>query len=364
MSSGTGGSDSPTSAPLVVCRDPRLVDELRRLAAVAGAVPQVVSDVGRVRSRWSAAEVVLVGDDVASEVAVLHLPRRRGVHVVAGGPPGPDCWQQAVTIGAEEVLSLGDQADQVIHLLHARGGSPDGAALLCVTGACGGAGVSVLAAGLATTARARRRAVVLVDADPWGGGADLLLGGEESAGLRWADLAATSGRVSAASLREVLPVVDDLAVLSWGRDRPSAVSASNMRTVLTAARLGHELVVVDVPRREDDATLEALAMATCTVLVVPADVRSVAAARTRLSLLRQSTADLRLVVRESGSRAVDADAVAEALELPLTVVMRSERGLGDWLDQGLGPVRRSRGPLARACEATLDACAAPGARAP
>jgi len=127
----------------------------------------------------------------------------------------------------------------------------------------------VFAAALAATGAAAGRSTLLVDADPWGGGADLLVGAEEVTGLRWSDLAATTGRVAAASLRGVLPVVDDVAVLSWGRDEPVPVAAGAARTVLTAARRGHHLVVADLAHR-GDAVAEALAMATLTVLVVPA----------------------------------------------------------------------------------------------
>ena len=37
---------------------------------------------------------------------------------------------------------------------------------------------------------------LLLDLDPWGGGIDLLVGGEATPGLRWPDLALQSGRLS------------------------------------------------------------------------------------------------------------------------------------------------------------------------
>lgn len=342
--------------PLLVSANPVLADEIRRHAAAAGAVPLVVSSAAAARQPWAAAPVVLAGADLVADLTALRPPRRDGVVVVVGGEIEPGAWQAAVSVGAETVLSARDDRDRLVDLFGRSTDSHTEAPMLCVTGGCGGAGTSVFAAAVARAARERGWSTVLVDADPWGGGVDLLVGGEDVAGLRWPDLAATSGRVSAASLREVLPVVDGLAVLSWSRTEPEPVSAGSMRALLTAARRGHRLVVVDVPRREDEAALEALAMASSTVLVVPAEVRAVAAARVRLAMLRRATVRLAVVVRTAGGSDLDADDVAGTLELPLVAQMRPERGLAGWLDEGLGPPRRNRGPLARAAAATLDVC--------
>jgi hypothetical protein len=40
--------------------------------------------------------------------------------------------------------------------------------------------------------------------------------------------------------------------------------------------------------------------------------------------------------------------------LPLAVEMHSDGGLAEALDHGFGPMRRPRGPLARACTQVLD----------
>jgi len=350
-------ADPAVSGPLIVSADPALVDGLRRLAVVSGAVPQLVATASAARQLWAAAPVVLVGDDRAAELGTIGLPRRAAVLLVVPDAIEPAAWQQAVVIGAEGVVSVRDDRDRLVEVL---GVSTEGrieAPVLCVTGGCGGAGASVFAAALARAGLARGLSSVLVDADPWGGGADLLVGGEDVGGLRWPDLAATTGRVSAASLRAVLPVVDDLAVLSWGRGEPEPVAPGSMRSLLTAARRGHGLVVVDVPRGADDVALEALALASTTVLVVPTGVRAVAAARTRLAALRRATVRLCLVVRTTGVAGLDGGDVADALGLPLLAQMRAERALAGWLEQGLGLPRRTRGQLASAAAITLAACA-------
>ena len=62
----------------------------------------------------------------------------------------------------------------------------------------GGAGASVFATALAQTAAD----ALLVDADPCGGGIDLVLGCERETGLRWPDLTLQGGRLSYTALRD------------------------------------------------------------------------------------------------------------------------------------------------------------------
>lgn len=350
--------DSGPPGPLVVSRDPWLLDEVRRLAASAGATPCVLGAVPDARSRWSAAPLVLVGADTAAELASAGLPRRSDVHVLARAPVEAAVWRAAVGVGAAAVRTLPDERDAVRDVLGAGSDGPVDGVVVCVTGGCGGAGASVLAAALATTAARLGRSTLLVDGDPNGGGVDLVLGAEDLAGLRWADLAATTGRVSAASLRGVLPVVDEVAVLSWSRDDPVPLAAGAAREVLAAGRRGHDLVVVDVARRPDGLGAEALASATRSFVVLPARVRAVAATRARLPALRRATAELGLVLRDSGG--LDPDDVARSLGLALLATVRSERGLADWLDEGLGPVRRIRGSLARTCVRLVETLERPG----
>lgn len=346
--------DTDSHRPLVVSTNPRITDEVRRVAAATGSVSLHVADASAVRASWTAASGVVVGADRVGELAGLRLPRRGGTAVVTlTDPPDPETWRGAFALGVDQVLSLPRDRDRLADLLDGAAGAVAGA-LLCVVGGCGGAGASVLAAGLAVTARGYERSSLLVDGDPRGGGIDLLVGAEDATGLRWPDLAATSGRVGSTSLRELLPVVDGVSLLSWTRDEPVPVPAATVQTVLAAGRRGHELVVVDLPSRADDVAAEALAVATRTVLLVPTRVRAVAAARSRLGWLRRATPDLGLVVRETGG--LDPEEVARALDLPVLATMRDERGLAGWIDQGLGPVRRPRGPLARACAATLAGC--------
>jgi secretion/DNA translocation related CpaE-like protein len=346
-------SSRAATGALLLSSDAQLRAEIARMAATVDAAPLEVADVVTARQCWERASVVLVGDDMAPQIIGLRLPRREQVHLVTTDVPGEPAWRSAVALGAEGVLSVPTDRASVVGVLAAPSRSGAGA-LVCVLGACGGAGASVFAAGLAASAGAAGRSCALVDADGSGGGVDLIFGAEEVAGLRWPDLAAASGHVSSSSLREVLPVIDGVSVLSWGRAEPVQVSAGSMRTVLSAASGGHALTVVDLSRHLDPAGWEALGMATATLVVVPAQLRAVAAVRAHLDRVLQTTGDVRLVVRRPRSGGLSTELVVDALRVPLVTSMRDERGLSGWLDQGLGPFRSSRGQLSRACAEVLE----------
>src|SRR5699024_11548525 len=85
-----------------------------------------------------------------------------------------------------------------------------------VVAGCGDAGASVLACALAGRAGADH-STVLVDADPLGGGLDLVLGAEQVPGPRWTDLSASRGQLRPSTLADALPRHDVLVLLSWGR---------------------------------------------------------------------------------------------------------------------------------------------------
>jgi len=237
-------------------------------------------------------------------------------------------------------------------------GSGARATTVGVIGSCGGSGATTLAAALALTSSAATRPTLMVDADPLGGGIDLVLGAEHVPGVRWPELAGTSGRLSAPSLRDALPRVGELSMLSHDRGEVVPVEAAAMRSVLAAGQRGHELVVVDLPRRLDAAAEEAVVRSEVTLMVVPAEVRAVAAASRVLAALRELAPRLGLVVRGPGPTSLRAEQVEESLDVPVWALMRADKGLGPALDEGLGPLRRRRGPLATGCKAILGQLAA------
>jgi secretion/DNA translocation related CpaE-like protein len=351
---------SSGARPLIVTADELLLDALLRLTAAAGVTPDVAPDEVAARRLWSSASLVLVSDELASAVASAAPPHRAGVLVVTRVPDELAVWQRSLALGAERVLVLPDDeamlVDRLADTVDERGRATFTAA---VVGGCGGAGASTFAAALAIAAGGLGMRALLLDGDPLGGGLDLVLGSESVPGVRWPDLMGTSGRVSAPSLREALPQVGELSVLSWDRGDLAVIPPPVMREVLAAGRRGHDVVVVDLPRRLDPAGEEALLKADTTFLVVPAEVRAVAAAGRVAAQLASVTSRVEVVVCGPGPSGLDGPLVSDTLDLPLAAEMRAERGLGAALDMGEGLWRRRRGALARGCRALLERQLAP-----
>jgi secretion/DNA translocation related CpaE-like protein len=349
---GVEAPEDCSSRALIVTTDESLLDDLLRLPAAAA------------RRSWAAAGIVVVGADVAGAVSEMRLPRREGVVLTARRATDTRMWTHAVAIGAGEVLTLPEAQTTLIDLFGdcleggARGGS-----VVSVIGGCGGSGATTFAAALAMTSARRRQPTLVIDADPLGGGIDLVLGSEHDAGLRWPDLAGTSGRLSATTLRDALPRTGELWMLSWDRGSRLPVTAGAMRSVMSAGQRGHELVVVDLPRHLDAAAEEAVVRSAVTLLVVPAEVRAVAAASRVLAGVRALAPRVGLVVRGPGPSGLDAEEIGESLGVTAWALMRADKSLGQALDEGLGPLRRRRGPLATCCAQVLDRLAVRAAAA-
>ncbi|BET48649.1 septum formation initiator [Kitasatospora aureofaciens] len=373
---GTITHDPPPTAggrqggPLIVTEDTELLDDLLRLCAAAGATPEVHHSVpvprpspptaptgtatspvppgsGR-RTGWETAPLVLVGDDAARRMR--GAVRRRGVVLVGRDQDDSGIWQRAVEIGADHVLMLPDGEQWLVdRIADVAEGVGRPALTVGVIGGRGGAGASTLACALAVTSAREGLRSLLVDADPMGGGLDVLLGGETADGLRWPAFAASRGRVGGGALEESLPELHSLRVLSWDRGDCVAVPAPAVRAVLAAARRRGGTVVVDLPRRVDDGVAEALAQLDIGILVVPAELRAVAAAGRVAAAVGMVLRDLRVAVRGPYASGLDDREVARLLGLPLVGEVPVESGLLRATESRRPPGTPSRGPLARFC---------------
>lgn len=355
---GLLSAEGRRDGPLIVTEDADLLDDLLRLCAAAGAVPEVHHAPPGERRGWERAPMVLVGDDAAR--GCRGVPRRPGVMLVGRDQDDPGVWRRAVEIGAEYVLRLPDSEGWLVdQIANAVEGVGRPALTVGVMGGRGGSGASTLACALAVTAARSGRRTMLVDGDPLGGGIDVLLGGEDSEGMRWPDFARSKGRLGGGALEESLPALHGLRVLSWGREDEVVVPPQAMRSVLAAARRLGGVVVVDLPRRVDESVAEALAQLDVGLLVVPRELRAVAAAQRVASAARMVLEDLRVVVRGPCTAGLDEQWVAQALGLPLVGALPTEAGLPSAQDCGVPPGGDSRGALARFCTAFWDLADAP-----
>ncbi|MFC8957067.1 septum site-determining protein Ssd [Streptomyces sp. NPDC057101] len=357
------GADEPRrTGPLIVTEDLGLLDDLLRLCAAAGVEPEVHHRVPERRASWTDPPLVLVGDDAAAHCR--GAARRPGTVLVGRDRDDPGVWRLAVEIGAECVLRLPDAEGLLVdRIADAAEGVGRQALTLGVVGGRGGAGASTLACGLALAAARTGRRTLLVDGDPLGGGLDVLLGGEREEGRRWPDFTASKGRLAGGALEESLPSVRGVRVLSWGREPAAPVPPEAVRSVLAAARRRGGVVVVDLPRGADASASEAHAQLDLGLLVVPGELRAVAAAHRVASTLSMSVRDLRAVVRGPYAAGLDELWVADALRLPLAGELPYDPGIVADQDAGVPPGAEPRGPLGRFCDAFWACALGPGAAA-
>ncbi|MGP4109405.1 septum site-determining protein Ssd [Streptomyces sp. 4N509B] len=344
---------------LVLTEDQDLLDDLLRLCAAAGTTAEVAHGVPTA-AQWERAPLVLVGDDraVARPGADQWPGRRPAVLLVGRDLDDHTIWERGVALGAEQVVHLpGDEPWLADRIGDAVEGSEPPALTVGVLGGRGGAGASSLACALAVTAARQGHRAMLVDGDPLGGGLDVLLGGEAVSGPRWPELACSRGRLSGVALAESLPRLHGVSLLSWDRSGMVRLPGEAMRSVVTAAQRGGGLVVVDLPRVADEAAAEALTRLDLGLLVVPGELRALAAARQVVSTTGALVGDLRVVTRAAegaGAAAVAPAEVARLLGLPLAGELPTEPGLSAAVDCGDPPGVDARGELGRFCAALLE----------
>jgi secretion/DNA translocation related CpaE-like protein len=337
---------------LAVVTDLHLRDELDRVAAAVG-VRVVHAGTGSVVSRktWSAAAAVVLDQAAADRCGQAALPRRAHVSVLTNTEAATATWAAAIAVGAQHVLRLPEQEGELIReLAEAAESARDGGIrgqVVGVIGGCGGAGASLFAVALAQAATD----ALLVDLDPWGGGIDLLVGGETTPGLRWPDLALQSGRLNWSAVREALPRHRGISLLS-GTRRGYELDAGPVNAVVDAGRRGGVTVVCDLPRRLTDAAQTALDTADLVVVISPCDVRACAATATLAPVLATINPNLGLVVRGPSPGGLRAAEVADIAGLPLLASMRAESRLAGQLEHG-GLRLRSRSALATAARRVL-----------
>jgi hypothetical protein len=315
--------------PLCITDDPHLLDDVLALAAEAGLEIDVSDDPTAVQQAYVEAPLVVIGDRSAGACADARLPRRPDVFVVTREASAKD-WLRPLArlLGAERIVPLPHGTQMLLGRFSAAAELAEQLAtrvgqVVAVLGGRGGAGASVLAAGLAITASQAGLRTRLVDADPLGGGVDLAVGWDTQR--------------------------PDLTVLSCARAGLAGLAAEDMRTAIEDGRATCDLVVADLPRRLDDAAVVALGAADRVFLLVPAELRACAAAARVAEAAALHTEALELIVRAPGPGRLRSREIARALDLPIAGTMRSEPGLSQALERGLPPAGTGRGPLAVLC---------------
>ncbi|GIM90444.1 septum site-determining protein Ssd [Paractinoplanes toevensis] len=334
--------------PLVVTADPELLDDLLRLAAAGGTEVVVAGDPIAARSDYASAPLVVIGADQVGACLRARLPRRPRVLVVGRRAWPPGAAEAIAELRPVEMCLLPDGESWLVDRFADGPGRPLGR-ILAVIGGSGGAGASILAGGLAVTSVSSGHRTLLVDADPLGGGLDLLLGWERIDGLRWSALAGAGGRVDPPTLLRALPHRGDLVLLSFARDESPVVPGDAMAATLDAGRRGRDVIITDLPRQLDEAAILALQSADRAVLIVPAELRATAGAARIARTIRFHRDELSVVVRGPAPGKLKARDIAAALRLPLAGSLRPEPAMCQAVERGAPPASTGKGPLAELC---------------
>lgn len=375
---GQGPGKAPTTRPgpstadapgtvLLLTDDEELAAAVARLAAATGCVLRrscegaeggPSTDPARTAPA-PAPDLVLLGVDAHPP---LDAPFTELV-VVGRAPVGPDWWQAASALEADHAVLLPEAEDWLLDRLSDIADGPGRRGpVVGVVGGTGGAGASVLAAGLARALADTAGGALLIDADPRSGGLDLLVGGDALPGLRWDDLTGVAGRLSPAVLRSAVDLGAGLHVLAAGRRGGGGPGAEELWTVLDAARRSFPATVLDLPRGGLGGLGAVLGACAEVLVVTPGTTRGAAAAGAVVDEVRATCAtDVRLVVRDVGA-GPDPEDVADAAGVPLAGVVRPDRDLDAALELGEGVPGGRRSSLrsfAMACARDLPAFGVP-----
>jgi len=319
------------SGPLIVSNDPHFLRHAHNWCAALGKSATEYAESANLGRQWQTADFVLIDVDAVHQITTKHVARRPNVFLI--GEPSIDNLKSAIDVGATQVIRF-DGNDVVTVLAEAVEGSGE-ACVISVMGACGGVGASTLAAALACATARQERSVVLVDGDNVSGGIELVLGAERSAGLRWADLEATTGHITVPELREALPSRHGVDVVSFGRSTPGGVPGSPVVNTLVR---GYDAVIADVPRRLDALSSDLVNRSVAIVLMVPLRLSGVVAAEQLLPQLTNGGAQV-LVVARAAPGGLDRRELAVRLGVPVVDHMPTQRRIFADVEHGLGPRR-------------------------
>ncbi|MCE5292189.1 MAG: hypothetical protein LLG14_23535 [Nocardiaceae bacterium] len=335
----------PPNSILVAVSDQALLEEVRRVAAAADRTVETYRDGG-----VGAGHVLILDVDAAARCG-----KSAGFAVVVcAGEPGLAEWRAAARLGADHVVGLPEGSDALLRLIAKQTNRPSiYGSIIAVGGVRGGAGASVFASAMALSAAASKNSTVLLDGDRQSAGLDLLLGIEGFPGVRWSGLIVEDGRISAPALRAALPHSGDhLAVLSGDRQAGAPEAIDVLAGIATECATDGDVVVCDLSKRSFSDIARISSLADLTVLLVPAELRAVSAARPLISVLA-STGRLGAVVRGPAPGGLRVADIAPEIGIPIWASMRPQPRLDLHLERhGLRVGRRS--PLAIAAAKVLE----------
>lgn len=255
---------------------------------------------------------------IAASALPVHepLPAAESVLLVTEDEPSPAQWRAALEHRARSVLRLPEDSLRLLEAIRSAAQPPGIAQTTVVMAGHGGAGASSFAARLAGAAAGP---CALIDADPLGGGLDVLVEASDPTGLAWEDLHSIDSGAGQVIL-EGLPRVDGIALLA-ARAAASLPDGARLRSVLGSLRGTADALVVDcAPHLVADAAPRADRV----LVVTTATEHGVSATARRIAQAGPALAGCALIVRREGP--IPPAEVGEIIQRPVAASFRSYRG--------------------------------------
>ncbi|WP_374071590.1 septum site-determining protein Ssd [Corynebacterium belfantii] len=333
----------PSAPVLVAVANPTVHPEALHIVAATGRECIDTTDPREISRHAHRVAAVLVDATTAPHMASLP-PNTRVMYLEA--EPGPIDYEKAMKSGAELAVIVPAQSPELLKALGRRDVAPRAGKypVIAVIGAAGGAGTSTLCAVLA----ADYREALLIDTEHFSGGIDLLLGKEDDPGIRWDDVPDSGEKVPASELLASLPCMEpNVRILAATRDSVTVVAEQQLRGVVESVR-GTCPIIIDVQRHH--VLLESCVdLADLVVLLIPAEIRSVAAAAQLVPWLRRRKVDVVGVLRERAWASVDREEVARVTGVDIVATVPTIKGLPREVELGgMATIPRAlRRPLAQ-----------------
>jgi secretion/DNA translocation related CpaE-like protein len=197
----------------------------------------------------------------------------------------------------------------------------------------GGAGASLLSAGLAFHARQLFSDVVLVDLDENSAGLDVVLGIETQPGMRWQDFHSLTGSISGSDILRGLPNRDGVALLTHN-DSEALPDKLLRDTIIQQLRGVSGLVIIDFPRFTNQiSATEILKLCDVAFVVTPSTVRGSASTKKEIAHISKHVTNVELVIRNLPGTILDALRIAQSLDVPLAGVVNSDPRIVEQIEQ-------------------------------
>lgn len=333
---------------LLVTGDDRLAEALAPLAAAAGHPLHRVTGPGDARSRWHRAPLVIVGTDAAEDCLAHGLPERRDLILcttlpwTGADPTGTSMlWPLAIRLQADHVIAVPEATEWLLDRFTRTTRDTPPAPVVAAVAGHGGAGASTLALACATAAADDGRRVVLIDLDHTGGGIDTAAGLGSQAGWRWPSLATGTGQLEPERLLAGLPQRGGLHLVGPDSHDRTAPDTAALERVLHAARLGADLVLVDLPRTRTEAAARAATAATAIAVAIGESTRSWQAAHATVAQYDHCAPRIGTVLRSTAPRPARNTGTTDATTPPTWGHIPDNRRLPERLRRGRPPRGRT-----------------------